>query len=53
MKREILEIKLSRQKRRTQFLFNSGEFRPRKEKSLKGYSRHEKHREREMFAAAY
>lgn len=42
-KREVITIKI-KQKRRAEFLFNDGEFRPRSEKSAKQYRRREKHR---------
>ena len=44
MKREVMTFKVQRSKRRTDFLFNDGEFRPRSEKSTKTYRRKEKHR---------
>lgn len=44
MKREILSFKLERPKRRAQFLFNDGEFKPRSEKSVKQFRRRDKHR---------
>lgn len=44
MKREVMTFKLVRQKRRADFLFNDGEFKPRSEKSAKLYRRREKHR---------
>lgn len=43
IKREVITIKV-KQKRRAQFLFNDGEFRPRSEKSVKQYRRRDKHR---------
>lgn len=49
MKREVIVLKLERPKHRAQFLFNDGEFRPKKEKSIKGYSRREKYRNRDMY----
>lgn len=48
MKREIIVVKIDRPKRRAQFLFNDGEFKPKKEKSIKGYSRREKYRNRDL-----
>lgn len=51
MKREVLFFKLARPKRRTAFLFTDGEFKPKKEKSIKGFSRHEKYRNREVYEA--
>lgn len=44
MKRELLSVKVPRQKRRAQFLFNDGEFKPRKEKQATEYKRHVKNR---------
>jgi hypothetical protein len=44
MKREILSFSVPRTKRRTDFLFNDGEFRPRSEKNQKQYKRQNKHR---------
>jgi len=43
MKREVISLKIQRTKRRTDFLFNDGEFRPRSEKSAKQYRRREKY----------
>lgn len=42
-KREVITIKI-KQKRRADFLFNDGEFKPRSEKCAKQYRRQEKHR---------
>ena len=50
MKREILEIKASRQKRRAQFLFNDGQYKPKTEKSVKTFRRQPKHRHVDAFA---
>lgn len=44
MKREILQFKVPRKPARTDFLFNDGEFRPRKEAVAKQYRRQDKHR---------
>lgn len=44
MKREILTVKTPKPKRRHQFLFNDGEFKPRQENIAKAYRRREKHR---------
>ena len=45
MKREIIDIKFERPRRRHQFLFNDGEFKPKKENIAKAYRRREKHRD--------
>jgi hypothetical protein len=44
MKRETFTVKLDKPKRRHQFLFNDGEFKPRQENIVKIYRRREKHR---------
>jgi hypothetical protein len=44
MKREVITGKMPRQKRRAQFLFNDGEFRPKKEKQATEYRRRPKNR---------
>lgn len=44
MKREVFTVKMPRQKKRAQFLFNDGEFKPKKEKQATEYRRREKHR---------
>lgn len=44
MKREIISFSVPRAKRRTDFLFHDGEFRPRSEKNQKQYKRQDKHR---------
>lgn len=44
MKREVVSFKIQRPKRRHQFLFNDGEFRPKCELKAKVYRRQEKHR---------
>lgn len=44
MKREIIQVKVPRAKRRHQFLFNDGEFKPKQEKLAKIYRRQQKHR---------
>jgi hypothetical protein len=46
MKREVITVTVERQKRRAQFLFNDGEFRPRQEKIAKMYRRQDKHKHR-------
>lgn len=43
MKQEIIIGKIVKAKRRHQFLFNDGEFKPRLEKSAKSYRRKEKY----------
>lgn len=48
MKREVLNIKAERQKRRAQFLFNDGQYRPKAEKSVKTFRRQPKHRNSEL-----
>lgn len=45
IKREVITFKI-KQKRRTDFLFNDGEFKPRSEKCAKQYRRREKHRDK-------
>ena len=44
-KREILTLIIPRQRRRAQFLFNDGEFKPRIEKKAKAYCRRGKYRD--------
>ncbi len=43
MKAESFTKKFTREKKRAQFLFNDGEFKPRTEFSAKVYRRREKH----------
>lgn len=44
IKREVIKIKIGKSRRRAQFLFNDGEFRPRTEKCGKAYKRKPKNR---------
>ena len=46
MKRQIITVKFERSRTRAEFLFNSGQFKPKSVKSAKQYSRRNKHRNR-------
>lgn len=39
MKREVIIVQVKRQKRRADFLFHNGQFKPKCERNLKAYDR--------------